>query len=168
MSSSEPANSAPYRLIDDVRFGEGVVVRAFSNLYGCSIGDAPQSGTSVEMQGDAVIGRRSKVSSPPFVCSGVAIGNGVFVGHGVVFINDLHPRALRSDGGLQTADDWQLVRTVVEDGASIGSGAVILGGITIGSGALVGAGAVVTKNVPPGEVVAGVPARAQAVAAAPA
>ena len=166
MSSSEPANSAPYRLIDDVRFGEGVVVRAFANLYGCSIGDDTQIGTFVEVQRDVVIGRRCKISSHTFVCSGVAIGNGVFVGHGVVFINDLQPRALRSDGVLQTADDWQLVRTVVEDGASIGSGAVILGGVTIGRGALVGAGAVVTKNVSPGEVVAGVPARAQAAAAA--
>jgi UDP-2-acetamido-3-amino-2,3-dideoxy-glucuronate N-acetyltransferase len=145
-----------------VRFGEGIVVHAFTNLYGCSIGDGTRIGTFVEIQRGAVIGARCKVSSHTFVCSGVELEDEVFVGHGVVFINDRTPRATAGDGGLQGADDWELLPTVVERGASLGSGALVLGGLRIGAGALVGAGAVVTRDVAAGEVVAGNPARALA------
>lgn len=165
--TSEPANDAPFRLIaGDVELGAGVVVQAFTNLYGCRIGDETRIGTFVEVQRGASIGRRCKIQSHTFVCDGVEIGDGVFVGHGVVFINDLRPSAIDDAGRLQTEADWTLVRTVVEDGASIGSGAVILGGVRIGERALVGAGAVVTKDVAPGATVVGSPARAQAAAAA--
>jgi acetyltransferase-like isoleucine patch superfamily enzyme len=163
-ASSSPSNDAPYRLLDDVAFGTGVVVHSFANLYGCAIGDETRVGTFVEIQRGAVIGRRCKIQSHTFICDGVEIGDEVFVGHGVVFINDLHPRAATAGGGLATEDDWTLVRTIVEDRASIGSGAVIRGGVRIGAGALVGAGAVVTKDVRPGEVVVGNPARALATA----
>lgn len=156
--ASRPANDAPYRLIDNVEFGDGVVAQAFVNLYGCRIGEGSRIGPFVEIQRGAEIGARCKVQSHTFVCEGVRIGDGVFVGHGVVFINDKVPRATAPDGSLQGYDDWTLLETVVEDAASIGSGAVILGGVRIGAGALVGAGAVVTKNVEPGEVVVGVPA----------
>jgi acetyltransferase-like isoleucine patch superfamily enzyme len=154
-----PANDAPCRLLDDVRFGEGVVVQAFANLYGCSIGDETRIGTFVEVQRGAAIGARCKIQSHTFICDGVTIEDEVFVGHGVMFVNDKRPRAT-ADGELQTEDDWELLETVVERGASIGSGATILGGLRIGAGALVGAGAVVTRDVAPGETVAGVPARA--------
>ena len=157
-----PANEAPYRLIDDVAFGDDVVVRSFVNLYGCSIGSGTQIGPFVEIQRGAVIGERCKVQSHVFVCDGVTIGDGVFVGHGVMFINDRRPEATAGTGALQGANDWQLEPTVVRDGASLGTGAVILGGVTIGEGALVGAGAVVTRDVEPGATVAGVPARARA------
>jgi UDP-2-acetamido-3-amino-2,3-dideoxy-glucuronate N-acetyltransferase len=155
-----PVNDAPHRLISDVRLGRGVVVHAFTNLYGCSIGDETRIGTFVEIQRGASVGARCKVQSHSFICDGVTIGDGVFVGHGVMFINDKHPAATATGGALQTDDDWELLPTVVEDGASLGSGAVILGGVRIGAGALVGAGAVVTGDVAPGAVVAGVPARA--------
>ena len=154
-----PANDAPYRLIDDVDFGENVVVHPFTNLYGCRIGDNTRVGPFVEIQRGAVIGANCKVQSHAFICSGVTIEDDVFVGHGVLFINDNYPRATRSDGGLQTEADWELVETTVERGASLGSGAVILGGIRIGSGALVGAGAVVTASVEADAIVAGNPAR---------
>jgi acetyltransferase-like isoleucine patch superfamily enzyme len=157
-----PANDAPYRLISDVDFGEDVVVYSFVNLYGCSIGSGTRIGTFVEIQRGATIGERCKVQSHTFVCDGVDIGDEVFVGHGVVFINDKFPRATAEGGGLQTEDDWTLLRTVVEGGASIGSGAVVLGGVRIGAGATVGAGAVVTRDVAPREIVAGIPARALA------
>jgi len=157
--TSEPANDAPYRLVNDVEFGEGVVVQAFTNLYGCAIGDESRIGTFVEVQRGASIGRRCKIQSHTFICEGVDIGDEVFVGHGVVFINDARPRATTDDGALQTDSDWTLLRTVVSDRASIGSGAVVMGGVTIGPGALVGAGAVVTRDVAAGETVAGVPAR---------
>jgi UDP-2-acetamido-3-amino-2,3-dideoxy-glucuronate N-acetyltransferase len=160
--ASQPANEAPYRLIDDVEFGDGVVAQAFVNLYGCRIGEGSQIGPFVEIQRGAEIGARCKVQSHTFVCEGVRIGNGVFVGHGVVFINDKVPRATAPDGSLQKHEDWTLLRTVVEDGASIGSGAVILGGVRIGVGALVGAGAVVTKDIESGEIVVGVPAAPRA------
>jgi UDP-2-acetamido-3-amino-2,3-dideoxy-glucuronate N-acetyltransferase len=153
-----PANKAPYRLINDVDFGEGVVAQAFVNLYGCWIGTESQIGPFVEIQRGAQIGARCKIQSHTFVCEGVRMGDGVFVGHGVVFINDRAPRATAPDGTLQTVDDWALLETVVEDGASIGSGAVVLGGVRIGARALVGAGAVVTKDVGAGEIVVGVPA----------
>jgi UDP-2-acetamido-3-amino-2,3-dideoxy-glucuronate N-acetyltransferase len=158
--ANRPVNDAPYRLIDAVEFGEGVVVQAFTNLYGCRIGDGTRIGTFVEIQRGAIVGARCKIQSHAFICDGVEIGDGVFVGHGVVFINDKTPRATTPEGSLQGADDWTLVRTRVEDGASIGSGAVVLGGVTIGSRALVGAGAVLTRDVAPGDTVAGVPARA--------
>jgi UDP-2-acetamido-3-amino-2,3-dideoxy-glucuronate N-acetyltransferase len=153
-----PVNDAPFRLIDDVAFGDNVVVYSFVNLYGCSIGDNTRVGTFVEIQRGAVIGADCKISSHSFVCDGVEIQDGVFVGHGVVFINDLQPAAVNERGELAGADDWTLVRTVVEARASIGSGAVVLGGVRIGAGALVGAGAVVTRDVAPGTTVVGNPA----------
>jgi acetyltransferase-like isoleucine patch superfamily enzyme len=157
--TSEPANDAPHRLVNDVDFGPGVIVQAFTNLYGCSIGDESRIGTFVEVQRGASIGRRCKIQSHTFICEGVEIGDEVFVGHGVMFINDARPRATNDGGALQTDTDWTLLRTVVSDRASIGSGAVVLGGVTIGAGALIGAGAVVTRDVAAGETVAGVPAR---------
>ncbi|MFL5782456.1 MAG: acyltransferase [Thermoleophilaceae bacterium] len=157
---SEPANDAPHRLIQDVRFGDGVTVFSFTNLYGCEVGDRTRIGTFVEVQAGARIGADCKVQSHTFVCDGVSIGDGVFVGHGVMFVNDKSPRVLTAAGEPQGASDWELLPIVVEDGASIGSGAVVLGGVTIGAGALVGAGAVVSRDVPPGATVAGVPARA--------
>jgi acetyltransferase-like isoleucine patch superfamily enzyme len=160
--ADEPANDAPYRLLADVVFGDDVRVGSFTNLYGCSIGSGTRVGPFVEIQRGARIGERCKIQSHTFVCDGVEIGDEVFVGHGVMFINDKRPRATNDAGNLQTEADWQLVRTYVEDRASIGSGAVVLGGIRIGAGALVGAGAVVTRNVAPGETVAGIPARAAA------
>jgi UDP-2-acetamido-3-amino-2,3-dideoxy-glucuronate N-acetyltransferase len=160
--AGEPVNPAPYRLIDDVTFGEGVVVSPFTNLYGCRIGDETRIGPFVEIQRDAAIGARCKIQSHTFVCSGVEIEDEVFVGHGVLFINDKFPRATTESGALKTDADWTLQRTVVERGAALGSGVVVLGGVRIGAGALVGAGAVVTSDVAPGETVAGVPARARA------
>lgn len=154
-----PANEAPFRLLDDVVFGEDVVVYSFANLYGCSIADGSRIGPFVEIQRGAVIGARCKISSHSFVCTGVEIGDEVFVGHGVVFVNDKHPRSTSENGALQTESDWRLLRTTVESRVSIGSGAVVLGGVTIGQGAVVGAGAVVTKDVPEGATVVGVPAR---------
>ena len=144
----------------DVVLEEGVIIfhRDLVNLYGCRIGAGTKIGTFVEIQKNAVVGRRCKVSSHTFVCEGVTIEDEVFVGHGVMFINDRHPRAT-TDGRLQTEADWAVQPTLVRRGASIGSGAVVLCGVTIGEGALVGAGAVVTANVPPGATVAGVPAR---------
>jgi UDP-2-acetamido-3-amino-2,3-dideoxy-glucuronate N-acetyltransferase len=157
--AGEPSNDAPYRLIDDVTFGEGVVVSPFTNLYGCRIGDETRVGPFVEIQRDAVIGARCKIQSHTFICSGVEIEDEVFVGHGTLFINDKFPRATSESGELKTEADWSLQRTVVERGAALGSGAVVLGGVRIGAGALVGAGAVVTRDVLAGETVAGVPAR---------
>jgi UDP-2-acetamido-3-amino-2,3-dideoxy-glucuronate N-acetyltransferase len=156
---SKPANDAPYRLIDDVDFGENVIVSPFTNLYGCRIGAETRVGPFVEIQRDAVIGARCKIQSHTFICTGVEIEDEVFVGHGTVFINDKFPRATTEEGALKTEADWQLERTVVEQGAALGSGVVVLGGIRIGAGALVGAGAVVTQDVAPGETVVGVPAR---------
>src|ERR1700687_4088316 len=129
------------------------------NLYGCRIGGGSRIGAFVEIQRNAVIGRHCKISSHTFICEGVTLQDGVFVGHGVMFTNDLHPRAINPDGGLQTDADWQVVPTLVKRRASIGSNATILAGITIGEGALVGAGAVVTRDVPDYSIVAGVPAR---------
>jgi acetyltransferase-like isoleucine patch superfamily enzyme len=157
--SSAPANDAPHRLLNDVDFGEDVKVFSFVNLYGCRIGDRSQIGTFVEIQRGAVIGSACKIQSHTFICDGIEIGDRVFVGHGVTFVNDKEPRATAADGALQTEADWELQRTVVEDGASIGSGATILGGVRIGAGALVGAGAVVTRDVAPGTTVVGNPAR---------
>jgi UDP-2-acetamido-3-amino-2,3-dideoxy-glucuronate N-acetyltransferase len=157
--SGHPANDAPHRLIDDVSFEEDVVVHAFTNLYGCAIGRGTRIGTFVEIQKGVTVGSSCKVQSHTFICEGVSIGDGVFVGHGVTFVNDKYPRATNEAGGLQTEADWQLSPIVVEDGASIGSGAVILGGIRLGAGAMIGAGALVSKDVPAGTTVAGNPAR---------
>jgi acetyltransferase-like isoleucine patch superfamily enzyme len=157
--ADRPANDAPCRLLDAVDFGDDVVVQAFTNLYGCRIGDGSRIGPFVEIQKGATIGARCKISSHSFVCEGVELGDGVFVGHGVVFTNDRYPRAVTEDGTLQRDGDWTLERTTVRSGASIGSGAVILCGLTIGENAVVGAGAVVTHDVPDGAVVAGIPAR---------
>jgi acetyltransferase-like isoleucine patch superfamily enzyme len=157
--AAQPANDAPYRLIEGVDFGDGVLVQSFTNLYGCRIGDGTRVGPFVEIQRGAEVGARCKIQSHAFVCTGVRIADEVFVGHGVLFVNDKRPRATNDRGELQTDDDWELLPTVVERGASLGSGAVILGGLRIGAGALVGAGAVVTKDVEPGAVVAGTPAR---------
>ena len=158
--SSEPVNEAPYRRLDGVEFGEGVVVQSFTNLYGCSIGAETRIGTFVEIQRGASIGSRCKIQSHAFICDGVQIGDRVFVGHGVIFVNDKFPRATAQNGELQDENDWTLLKTVVEDDATLGSGVLVLGGVRIGSGATVGAGAVVTRDVVPGAVVAGVPARA--------
>jgi len=156
---AEPANDAPYRLIDGVEFGDNVLVGPFVNLYRCRIGDETTIGPFVEIQGGARVGARCKIQSHTFVCDGVTIENDVFVGHGVVFVNDKYPRATAPEGRLQTKDDWTLLPTLVAQGASLGSGAIVLGGLRIGEGAIVGAGAVVTKDVAPGETVAGAPAR---------
>jgi len=146
-----------------VRLGRNVMIHHpdLVNLYGCQVGDDTRIGAFVEIQKNATIGSLCKISSHTFICEGVEIGDEVFVGHGVMFINDLYPRATAA-GGLQTEADWKVVATYVRKGASIGSGAVILGGITIGERALIGAGAVVTKDVPADAVVAGVPARVRA------
>lgn len=147
------------RLADDVRLGERVQLFAFVNLYGCTIGDDTRIGTFVEIQKNAVVGRRCKISSHTFICEGITIEDECFVGHGVLFINDKVPRATRDDGTPKNGDDWAVAPTRVCRGASIGSGAVILCGITISERAVVGAGAVVTRDVAAGETVAGVPAR---------
>jgi acetyltransferase-like isoleucine patch superfamily enzyme len=143
----------------DVKLGRDVAIYDFVNLYGCEIGDESKIGTFVEIQRGAKIGRRVKISSHTFICEGVEIEDGVFVGHGVMFTNDLFPRATNADGTLQTAADWKVIPTLVRRGASIGSGATILCGIEIGEGAIVGAGSVVTRNVPARTIVAGNPAR---------
>lgn len=145
--------------INNVKLGENVKIFDFVNLYGCTIGDNTKIGTFVEIQKNATIGKNCKISSHTFICEGVHIGDGVFVGHNVTFINDKIPRAVNPDGSLQTESDWKLEETFVKNGASIGSSATILCGVTIGENAIVGAGAVVTKDVPPNTVVAGVPAK---------
>jgi UDP-2-acetamido-3-amino-2,3-dideoxy-glucuronate N-acetyltransferase len=157
--AATPVNDAPFRLIDDVDFGEGVVVFSFTNLYGCRIGDGTRVGTFVEIQRGATIGSKCKIQSHTFICDGVAIGDGVFVGHGVMFVNDKFPRATNDEGGLAGPDDWTLLRVRVGDGVTIGSGAIVMGGVTIGRDATIGAGAVVTRDVAEAEIVAGVPAR---------
>ncbi len=136
-------------------------MHSFSNLYGCTIGDGTRIGTFVEIQRGALIGARCKISSHAFVCDGVTIEDEVFVGHGVMFVNDKRPAATDAAGELQSSEDRELLRTRVESRASIGSGAVVLGGVRVGAGALVGAGAVVTRDVPPRATVVGVPARAR-------
>ena len=156
---AEPDVASSLRVLVDVDLGAGTVVAPFTNLYGCSIGDGTRIGTFVEIQRGAVIGARCKVQSHTFICDGVTIEDEVFVGHGVMFVNDKAPRATTIGGALQGPEDWTLLRSVVEHGASLGSGCVVLGGVRVGAGALVGAGAVVSKDVPAGSVVAGVPAR---------
>lgn len=147
------------RIAPDVKLGRGVRIYAFVNLYGCDIGDETSIGTFVEIQKGVSIGARCKIQSHTFICEGVTIEDEVFVGHNVNFINDHYPRATNPDGSRQTDEDWKVMPTRVRRGASIGTGAVLLGGITIGEGATIGAGAVVTRDVPAGVTVAGNPAR---------
>jgi acetyltransferase-like isoleucine patch superfamily enzyme len=147
------------RIAPDVKLGRNVRIYAFVNLYGCEIGDETRIGTFVEIQKGAKIGDNCKISSHTFICEGVTIESGVFVGHGVKFINDRYPRATNETGQPQTEADWVCQQTLVKRGASIGSGATLLGGITIGENAIIGAGSVVTRDVPPNTTVAGNPAR---------
>lgn len=143
----------------DVKIGKDVRIFKFVNLYGCSIDEGSKIGTFVEIQKNASVGKNCKISSHTFICEGVHIEDNVFVGHGVTFVNDMYPRATNDDGSPQTEADWTLVETFVRKGASIGSGATILGGVTIGEKAIIGAGSVVTKDVPAGAIVAGNPAK---------
>lgn len=143
----------------DVKLGKGVKLSNFINLYGCEVGDDTKIGAFVEIQKNARVGRRCKISSHTFICEGVTIEDNVFVGHNVTFINDSYPRATSADGALQTEDDWKVEMTVVKQGASIGSGSTILSNVTIGENSIVGAGSVVTRNVPANRIVAGSPAR---------
>lgn len=151
--------SAALRVSPDVKLGRRVELFAFVNLYGCEIGDETKIGTFVEVQRGVRIGARCKISSHTFVCTGVTIEDEVFVGHGVMFVNDRFPRATAASGTLQTGADWSCQSTLIKRGASIGSGSTLLGGITVGENSIVGAGSVVTKDVPPGVIVAGNPAR---------
>ena len=147
------------QVLKNVHVGENVKIFNFVNAYGCSIDDGSKIGAFVEIQKGASIGKNCKISSHTFICEGVQIKDGVFVGHNVSFINDKYPKAVNDDGSMQTDADWRVVATIVEDGASIGTSATILCGVTIGKGAMVGAGSVVTKDVPAGAVVAGNPAK---------
>ena len=146
-------------ITDDVKLGKNVRLGEFINLYGCEIGDDCKIGAFVEIQKNARVGSRCKISSHSFVCEGVSVEDGVFIGHGVVFINDTYPRATNGNGELQSEADWKVERTVVKSGASIGSGAVILSRVVIGENAIVGAGSVVTHDVPANCIAVGNPAR---------
>jgi acetyltransferase-like isoleucine patch superfamily enzyme len=146
-------------IADDVQLGKNVKLANFVNLYGCSIGDNTKIGVFVEVQKKASIGRNCKIQSHTFICEGVTIEDDVFVGHGVTFVNDKYPRATNGGGGLQSEADWTVVPTLVKKGASIGSGSTILCNVTIGENAIIGSGSVVTRDVPPNSIVAGVPAR---------
>lgn len=150
----------PYVCIsEDVKLGKDVKLSKFINLYGCEVGDETKIGAFVEIQKNASVGKRCKISSHTFICEGVSIEDNVFIGHSVTFINDSYPRATTAAGGLQTEADWKVERTVIKQGASVGSGSTILSNITIGENAIVGAGSVVTKDVPPNSIVAGNPAK---------
>jgi len=152
--------SSSYNCIsDDVKLGANVRLSKFINLYGCEIGDETKIGAFVEIQKNAIVGRSCKISSHTFICEGVLIEDNVFIGHGVMFINDSHPRATTLDGNLQTEADWKVEHTVIKKGASIGSGATILSNTNIGENAIVGAGSVVTKDVPANAIVVGNPAK---------
>jgi acetyltransferase-like isoleucine patch superfamily enzyme len=146
-------------IADDVRLGRDVKLSKFINLYGCEVGDETKIGAFVEIQKNASVGKRCKISSHTFICEGVTIEDNVFIGHGVTFINDSYPRATIAGGGLQTEADWKVERTFIKNGASIGSGSTILSKVTVGENAIVGAGSVVTKNVPANSIVAGNPAK---------
>ena len=154
-----PSQHLFQRIAPDVKLGRNVRLHDFINLYGCEIGDEVKIGPFVEIQKGAKIGSRCKISSHTFICEGVTLEEGVFVGHGVTFTNDRHPRATNRQGELQTEADWECIPTLVKRGASIGSGATVLCGITIGENAMIGAGSVVTRDVPAGTIVAGNPAR---------
>ena len=145
--------------LNDVKLGDDVKIYSFVNAYGCEIGDESRIGAFVEIQKNVKIGRRCKVSSHSFLCEGVTVEDNVFIGHGVMFTNDKYPRATNQDGSAQSEEDWNVVPTLVKRGASIGSNATIIAGVTIGEDSLVGAGAVVTRDVPDGATVAGVPAK---------
>jgi len=147
------------RISPDVKLGKDVKIFGFVNLYGCTIGDESKIGTFVEIQRGAVVGARVKISSHTFICEGVTIEDYVFIGHGVMFINDLYPRSTNPDGSVQTAENWECIPTRICRGASVGSNATILCGVTVGEGAIVGAGSVVTRDVPAYTIVAGNPAR---------
>lgn len=150
----------PYVCIsENVKLGKDVKLSKFINLYGCEVGDETKIGAFVEIQKNASVGKRCKISSHTFICEGVSIEDNVFIGHGVTFINDSYPRATTAGGNLQTEADWKVERTVIKQGASVGSGSTILSRITIGENAIVGAGSVVTKDVPPNSIVAGNPAK---------
>ena len=150
----------PYLCIaDDVKLGRDVKMSKFINLYGCEVGDETKIGAFVEIQKNASVGKRCKISSHTFICEGVTIEDNVFIGHGVTFINDSYPRATTAAGGLQTEADWKVERTLIKKGASIGSGSTILSKVTVGENAVVGAGSVVTKDVSPNTIVAGNPAK---------
>jgi len=146
-------------IADDVKFGRDVKLSKFINLYGCEVGDETKIGAFVEIQKNAIIGKRCKISSHTFICEGVTIEDNVFIGHGVTFINDSYPRATTAGGSLQTEADWKVERTLVKKGASIGSGTTILSNVTVGENSVVGAGSVVTKDVAPNSIVAGNPAK---------
>jgi len=146
-------------IADNVKLGENVKIFDFVNLYGCEIGSNTKIGTFVEIQKGAKIGQNCKISSHSFICEGVTIEDNVFVAHGVMFINDIYPRATNPEGALQTEADWKCIPTLIKKGASLGSNATILAGVTVGENAIVGAGSVVTKNVPSNTIVAGNPAR---------
>jgi len=145
--------------LNNVKLGQNVKIYDFVNLYGCEIGDNTKIGTFVEIQKNATIGKNCKISSHTFICEGVHIEDNCFIGHNVTFINDKYPRSTNEDGTMQTESDWKVIETFVKKGASIGSSSTILCGVTIGENAIVGAGAVVTKDVPPNTIVAGVPAK---------
>jgi acetyltransferase-like isoleucine patch superfamily enzyme len=144
---------------DDVKLGKGVKLSKFINLYGCEVGDDTKIGAFVEIQKNARVGKRCKISSHTFICEGVTIEDNVFIGHGVTFINDTYPRATTPDGSLQTENDWRVEQTLIKEGASVGSGATILSNVTVGEYAIVGAGSVVTKDVAAHSIVAGNPAK---------
>jgi len=159
ITKEDTGAEAVVSITPEVRFGENVKLARFINLYGCTIGDNTKIGAFVEIQKNATVGKNCKISSHSFICEGVTVEDNVFIGHGVMFINDSYPRATSENGDLQTEADWKVEKTVVCKGASIGSGATILANVKVGENALVGAGSVVTKDVPPNAVVAGNPAR---------
>tara|TARA_B100000768_G_scaffold165114_1_gene167474 strand:+ start:10785 stop:11276 length:492 start_codon:yes stop_codon:yes gene_type:complete len=150
---------SPKKSLTNVTVGEDVKIFNFVNAYGCSIGDRTKVGAFVEIQKGAEVGKDCKISSHTFICEGVKIGDGVFIGHNVSFINDMFPKAINEEGSMQTDEDWELVKTEIKDHASIGTSVTILGGLTIGFNALIGAGSVVTKNIPDNAVAAGNPAK---------